>query len=198
MFNFNINWTKLVKENIPFFLQQAFRLTWINVLIAPAKQLYIDFLATRDEFIYKVRFNGQVMYLERLLNDKFDVALRRIYINDGPVKNYFIYRRSEGKPSHYVYRRWNPTVNYATNEFAVRGNKVWKALSPNVNIDPTGNPTVWAYYKDVEFIWRKSEYAVSYNFIVYVPSSLSAQVPAIKGHVNYYKLGGRTYNVVLF
>lgn len=198
MFNYNINWTKLVKENLPVFLHQAFRLTWIIALIAPVKKIYVDFLALRDEFIYKVRFNGQVIYLERILNDKFDFTLRRIYIEDGPAHSFFVYRRTELKPDPYTYRIWKSTTAFAAGEFAVHANKVYKALVPNTNQAPSSNPSSWLFVKNLTFLWHATEFGITYNFIVNVPTALSLSEPGIKAQVNYYKLGGRTYIIKYF
>ena len=82
MFNYTINWNRIVKENLPVFFHTVFRLSWIYALIKPFKQIYDEFTALRAEYILKVAYNGQTNYLEKLLNDTFDATLRRIYITD--------------------------------------------------------------------------------------------------------------------
>lgn len=50
---------------------------------APIKSLYLSFQEFRSQQLYEAHMSGQVMQLERLLNDKFDPNLRRVHIVHG-------------------------------------------------------------------------------------------------------------------
>ena len=59
---------------------------------------YIGFAAYRRQTNYRLTHNGQVCYLRAVLNDYFDVELRRIEIGDGAETAMpIIYHRSEAR-----------------------------------------------------------------------------------------------------
>lgn len=105
MFNYIINWSKVIRENIPLFFHLSFRLNWINALIKPFKIIYSEFVITRAEYLYKVGYKHQKNYLERILNDRFDPSLRRIYLADNTTTNtFYLYKNIESKPPLYMYK----------------------------------------------------------------------------------------------
>jgi hypothetical protein len=89
-----------------------------------------NFIAFVQQTFYKVSFTGQVVYLEHILNDRYDNALRRIYIADGlalPLPPYLynkveerpltIFNKAEGEPTQ-VYLR-NKVEYESENDFIV-------------------------------------------------------------------------------
>lgn len=199
MFNLNINWLKIIKENVPFFLRTPVRMDWILSMISAINQIYQEFIIQQKVYVYKIRFNGQVIYLEKILNDKFDPVGTGIYIIDGNTNvATYLYRRIELKPPLYLYKRWKSTISYNADEFAVEGNKVYKALSNNTNKKPSLYPSYWAYYKQVPFIKRRTEFYMEYSFIVKVPHTLSFDQNAMKAIIDYYRLAGKRYKIELY
>jgi hypothetical protein len=79
--------------------------SWLLLLISPVVKLYNQFQAFRTACIYRLTITPQVCFLERALNDKYDIVSRRITISD-PVRRglLFIYTRAENKPV-FIYRR---------------------------------------------------------------------------------------------
>lgn len=72
---------------------------WCKALVAPISSLHGSFLAFRKQKNYDLSITGQVCLLEKLLNDKFDNTLRRIYIEDGEKsKRKYIFKRNEFVP----------------------------------------------------------------------------------------------------
>lgn len=196
MFNLNINWLKIIKENIPFDLQNLWIIDFIQILISPFKKIHQEFLMMYQVYVYKIRFNGQVQYLEKILNDKFDPVSAGIYIIDGnPAIPNYIYIQSESNPPIYLYRKWNSAVNYTTGQFSIEGNKVYKSLSSNTNKLPSTNPTDWDYEKEVTFIRRTSEFYIQFDFIVKVPSSLVFNLVSMKAIIDFYRLAGKRYKI---
>ena len=58
-----------------------------------------DFNFSRNQNLYNLAYNGQVCYLRKVLNDRFDIAQRRIKIIDGnKYKREYIYTDGEKKP----------------------------------------------------------------------------------------------------
>lgn len=199
MFNLNINWQKIIKENLPFFLHTNRRLDWIKALMSPFNQIYQEFLQAYNVFLLKIGFTWQVIYMEKLLNDKFSPVYGGIQIVDGstiPIN--YIYRNSESKPPVYLYRRWKSTVSYSINHFSVFGNKVYKCLIANSNKQPYISPTYWQYQSEVMFLRRKTEFYMQYDFIVRVPASLTFNVVSMKAIIDYYRFAGKRYKIEIY
>ncbi|WP_141226189.1 hypothetical protein [Flavobacterium fluvii] len=72
---------------------------YLQALLVPISQLHYTWLQKRLDDWYVLNHTGKVFSLRNVLNDKLDVASRRIYITDGnafPRK--YIYTRAEKKP----------------------------------------------------------------------------------------------------
>lgn len=109
---FRLDYQRLVNMLLPFNLRnydmrlplkdrKHTLLSWLHALLAPVKRLYMEFLAYRNRVNYQMGHTGQVVYLEKVLNDRFDPASERIRIKDGPKRDWnYIYCRNENKPKH--------------------------------------------------------------------------------------------------
>lgn len=198
MFNYLINWIKIIKENLPFFLQSAKRLNWIYTLIKPFKIIANEFEKIRQEFIDKIAYTAQVIYLEKILNDRFDPVNRGIYIsNASRFSNYYLYRKAELKPPYYLYRKWRSTIPYQAGEFSVEANRVYVAIVDNISNLPSASPLEWAYYKDVDFMRSKADH-VTKGFIVNIPLTLVFDEARLRVVVNYYRFAGRNFTINLY
>lgn len=105
---YDIEHNKLNRWLTPLYLRKPVILAWLNAIIVPFTFLYQDFIRYRDAKNYHLRITTQVCFLNKLLNDRYDFILRRIYITDGldkPVT--FIYTEAELKPlylgSKFIY-----------------------------------------------------------------------------------------------
>lgn len=100
---FKIDLNKLVVELLPPFLRKPIIVAFLIVLTSPLISIYLLFVAFRQKAKYKLQHNGQVCFLRKVLNDKFDPQLRRIVIEDVeralPV---YIFTKNEGNPV-YLY-----------------------------------------------------------------------------------------------
>ncbi|MDO4763826.1 MAG: hypothetical protein Q4A00_05540 [Flavobacteriaceae bacterium] len=107
---YNLNINKLVELLLPTFLRKEKMLAWLRVLHFPLIKVVDDFNFNRNQNLYNLAHNGQVCYLRKALNDKFDVSDRRIRIADGNrFQRQYIYTRAEQKPLYlgtiYLYNR---------------------------------------------------------------------------------------------
>ena len=94
-----LNWNRLVTFFIPKVLRKPLLLALIHSAILPLKANYSAFLSFKKNAAYKVKHNGQVVYLEKMLNDKFDKDLRRIQVeNSKPNVPLWLYHVEDGKP----------------------------------------------------------------------------------------------------
>lgn len=75
----------------------------IKELLKPIMKLYDTWNFWREQNLYKLAHTGQVCYLRKSLNDRFDASLRRIYIGNGnQFKRLYIYNRSMMQPPKYL------------------------------------------------------------------------------------------------
>ncbi len=96
---FNVNFNKLVLLLTPTFLRKASFFSFVGSIVVAVGSIYDSWFKMRLDNLYKMAHNGQVAYLRKALNDRFDQGLRRIYIGDGNqfVRQY-IYTHVEQKP----------------------------------------------------------------------------------------------------
>lgn len=90
---------------------------WLRVLSAPLQTVSNDVDSYENNTRYELQFNGQVMYLEHRLNDAFDNALRRIYIDDPQPTNIqptVITNRADNQPTLIVRNRGEASTQTAT------------------------------------------------------------------------------------
>ena len=94
--NYTWDFTKLVTYLLPSFLRKDRQISWLKAICAPTNTLHSAFETFVTESLYAQNFTGQVISLERLLNDQFDNTLRRIYITDGNREEVFIFNTGAG------------------------------------------------------------------------------------------------------
>lgn len=98
----DIDYNKLLRWMIPVKLRQPRMVAWLRAFSAPIRnRLYPGFKSWEAKCWYDLKYQtGQVAYLEFVLNDHFDPALKRIYIGPGAnVDNrVYLYLDSEDQP----------------------------------------------------------------------------------------------------
>ncbi len=186
----------MIKENLPVDFRNNSMVEWIKVVISPFINIYGEFTLKYQIFIYQIGFTFQVMYLEKVLNNKFDPTNEGIYIVDGGItqKNY-LYRKSESKPPKYKYRRWKQSINYVVGDYAIYENKVYRCIANNVHFNPALNPAKWVFHADVRFRRRTSEFNLQYDFIVKVPATVTFDVIEMRATIDFYRYAGKRYKI---
>lgn len=98
---YKIDFDRLVALLLPSFLRKAKMLAFLRILIVPIKSIHYEFQQKRTRQngdLYRLKINGQVCYLRKMLNDNFDPEKRRIRIVDGNQFNRkYLYTRGENK-----------------------------------------------------------------------------------------------------
>lgn len=93
------DWNHFVISNLPFEERKPKTIKWLNVVLKPIVRLHIEFLAFRNQALYKVNHNSQICYLQAVLNDSFDNIARRIVIKNAVLKEpLWFYEPEENKP----------------------------------------------------------------------------------------------------
>lgn len=103
---FNVNLTILANWLLPPFLRQNRLKGFLKAFNKHLQTLYNELNAYRARKSYEMSINGQVMWIERMLNDYYDNLLRRIYIID--VNNdttTYLYNKAENITPPYIYNK---------------------------------------------------------------------------------------------
>jgi hypothetical protein len=115
---YNVDFDDIAKKLIPLRLRKVKALDYLSAILKPLKSLHADFLSFVNTKKYELKFTGQIIYLEHLLNDTYDSTTRGIYIvdtanidltywfNRGELTSfYYLRNRSEGQPPKYLKNR---------------------------------------------------------------------------------------------
>lgn len=115
---YNLNFIRLISWLLPDV--QPNMLAYVNALITPVKVLYADFMAARQQDLYRMNHNSQVCYLRAALNDGFDPVERRITISNGYryTRRYW-YTKAEERPIYmYTTDEEMPFYMHQRNDYA--------------------------------------------------------------------------------
>ncbi|WP_343744211.1 hypothetical protein [Chitinophaga sp.] len=114
---YEIDFPKLVRLLMPPRLRKMRHVAWLLALCNPVNYLYQQFRRNRDANLYRLKITPQVVYLERLLNDRYDISQRRIKISDGMIyEPVFLYQEIEQKPVYLWQESENKPLYLYTEE----------------------------------------------------------------------------------
>jgi hypothetical protein len=97
--SYSVNWNKLVVWMVPNIMRFPILKAFLSAGVAAIKQIHSQLLERKNFIAYWLEIDSQVWRMEKALNDKYDVADRRIKIVDAP--EYLptpFYRPAENKP----------------------------------------------------------------------------------------------------
>ncbi len=101
---FEVDLPKLVRLLVPPRMRKMKQVAWLQALTNPVNYLYQQFRRNRDANLYRLYITPQVVYMEKLLNDRYDISGRRIRIKDALVYDAeYLYQDQELKPL-YIYK----------------------------------------------------------------------------------------------
>lgn len=136
MRNYKLKFYEYVYYCTPVFLRGTKQLAWLKTLLSALQTSNFNFTIFVSTTLFYLSFNGQVIYLEHILNDQFDLSLRRIYIDDDSGVNItplVVFNKSEKQPSLVVYNKSENQVPTGAvfNKNAVVGNMDFIIYVPN-------------------------------------------------------------------
>jgi hypothetical protein len=126
---YDINWKKLARWITPFKWRRNDYLAIIYTSIMPINKVHTNFVYFRNFINYRLGITPQVVYLQKLLNDRFDPSARGIKIVKGiaydgvplflkeELKPLRLYKKSEGL--FRIFYTKEETLNF-TVDFIVR------------------------------------------------------------------------------
>jgi hypothetical protein len=164
-----LNIDRLVRWLLPIRKRKPLIIALLKVCTNPVKLLYQELLTFRDEKLNQLLYNGQVIYLQRILNIRFNSGNPGIYITDAvEIDELVIYRRSENKQPVYIYTRAELDIT-----------------------DPAYDPDAVSTY-----MYTRAEYQSGYDFKVKVPAAITFDQNEMKAVIDSYRLAGKRYQIV--
>lgn len=111
-----MNLKKFVKWLLPEELNNSFWLSYFFALVQPLLFVYNLIMTNKKTWLYYLGITGQVCYLEKMLNDRYDKFNRGIYIEDGiNVDPVYVYQQVEDNPVYLYVQSENNPVHFFTN-----------------------------------------------------------------------------------
>lgn len=96
---YDVNWMKMGRWQTPFKWRKPDHLALLSAVLLPINSLHQRFTYFRNFINYRLSITPQVVYLEKLLNDRFDPEFRRIRIIKPVPKNPLVlFLKAEQKP----------------------------------------------------------------------------------------------------
>lgn len=168
---YDLDISKLALLLTPTFLRKERFSAWIRCLVSPLNFVYEKFLKYRVEDLYKLEHTAQVISLEKILNDRFDISQRRIEVGDIERKEpFYIYSEREIKPKYIHSENENKGKVYLYSEAVSKANKY--------------DFIVWLPFD----IWMREGTEVAFwKFRFYEMEAL----------IDFYKLAGKRYMIAI-
>lgn len=117
--NVFVDFVSLTKGLTPYFLRKLRALDFVASLIKPLQQINQKFVTFRNDTIFFLSFNAQVIYLEKYLNLIYNVTAtypNNIFITDSANVDFnYYYNKSENQVPKYLYNESEPNFVYLRN-----------------------------------------------------------------------------------
>ena len=171
-----IEWEKSLVWLIPPLLRKKIHYDWLHTLLSPLKRIY-------KETLYKMQHTGQVIYLEKVLNETFNQSrsYNPNYSTREKKQNLLIYIGETIKPTAqhiYLHREYEEDGKIAPKVF----------LNNEIQSSEDFKPLYLIHQND-----HKIKYA---DFRVFIPKSIHYIKSKFYDIVDFYKLAGKTYELI--
>lgn len=101
---YKLDLIKLARQVLPPVLRGKRLFALIRILLLPFVFVYKQFVAFRKEALGKQAVTGQVLMIEKLLNDHYALTNKEIYLSDAPLTNIYLYKQKENQIPVVLYR----------------------------------------------------------------------------------------------
>ncbi len=96
---FNVDFKKLIIDSLRSRYRKVGFLKALEAFVSPLESTKKSLIEFRSANLRDLSYNGQVISLEKMLNDYFDPKDRRIYIQDGTTRdNVYVHKLDEQEP----------------------------------------------------------------------------------------------------
>ncbi len=158
---------------------------------------------------YSCATSSQIIYLEKILNDKFNPLsiYSPITITDNLAADEPAYmgNADEEQAAVYLGNAWASGVNYGEGDEVTHAGKVWQSLSDdNESNEPSADSEYWQSPTDpqetMQYMGHANEYTGGLYFIVNISSANhdAIEEAAMSAILNKYKIFGVTYTYNIY
>lgn len=186
MANPYIDISKFIKANLKEDFRVPVRIATLETLLETMDTTFNALYQYRLDKLREIAYSGQTIQLERMLNDYFDVTLRRIYIRHNILISDILWLAEEEQADTYLYTE----EEYQSGTAGEAGTSGLVSIQywNNEGEDPGaligGGGT------------NGTSGEVTIDFEIVVPTSLSGFESQIRANVNKYVQAGRRYDII--
>lgn len=212
--NFNLNIKDILFQILPNDFRQTKYLSYLYSIGKALQSLNDRFygnnpLTDYGSYLYwqyQLQFSGQTIYLEHYLNDNYDEAQRRIYIQNTAGGRLYLFNKDELIAPVYFYNLWDSANLYSNYEYCAYDNIVWKdtGKGSNQNKQPGSTPPYWEDTGEkVQFCYNLGETEGVYDFIVWIPDGVKyacgyPDYAKMRKQIEFYKIAGKRFVILVF
>lgn len=102
---YNVDFIKLARLLLPPMLRTKKLFALLCVLISPLLYVYSLFTDYRKRVTKRLNMSGQVLYLEKVLNDEFYLSKQEIYITGVKHPVLYLYKKGEQQSIAFLYKQ---------------------------------------------------------------------------------------------
>lgn len=168
---FNSDLYKVGQLLLPASLRQTNVIAWMKVFLSVIKSLMATFTGYRSEQLFFIAHNSQIIYLEHILNYRFnpdgnlmdaDYVGNGIYIEDGGVSDdVYIYNTRENADDTFLHN---------------------SSEAPFTEV----------------YLYNNAQFTPWTGFIIWVPDTFTIDENELKALVNRLKLAGKEYTIIYY
>ena len=107
---FNVNLTSVLTWLLPSFLRGKTIIAMLQSMLTPLQNLHVTLARFRTLKAYELSITPQIIWLEKMLNDKFDVIGAGIYITDvEEIPQVWMSNKSENPHPDHIFNKSEAT-----------------------------------------------------------------------------------------
>lgn len=197
----------IVLYNILYYLIPPHRrkqiiLELLKVYLKPVQVMY-------DNMFYEAKWNSQIASFETYLNEQYGLpyvfanraslisSTSIIWIeNTAAVRAIFLFNKIESRPPIILFNKYQPGFPYSIGQYASESGEVYRSkTNSNLGNQPSISPSNWEYVGIGPHLWSKDDPVNVYDFIVWVPNTLTYDVDILNSQIKKYKLLGKKYTI---
>ena len=201
---YNLIISTLLRILMPPRLRKELMTAMLESLSVPLQTVIDNLVAFRVKKSYEMALNAQIIYLEKMLNDKFNAegSYTDIYITDNHVTDEHVYIGQPDEEDSAVYfgHFWSSGISNADagDEF-IFDDKTWQSLVDDNTTDPEeGLNWTEVAADEIVYFGLLDEFAALFIFTVHIVAALYAsiesRIPEMSSYLEKYKLLGTKYN----
>ncbi len=199
---FDIDFRYLVTILLPTKLRKERLIAFLRLINSHLKQIYSEFKNYRNLKLYDINFTGQVMYIEKKLQDMFSCS--GIYIADGElIQPVYLSNIDEAHTPVYFGNLFISGTIYNTGDEIIYQNQWYSYTATGNGNTPDTDAAATAGDLLTTYMHNKEEQRLNSSFIVNIPSNCYSMmttddVNRLKSTVEFYKLADKSYEIKPF